>query len=176
MSQPFLGQIIAFPYNFAPVGWMICDGQLLSISQYAALFSLLGTQFGGNGTTNFALPNLQGVVPVGVGQGAGLSNWPGGADGGTSTVSLSISEIPLHSHAFTTAAPGRGHTDVSTPSGDYPDRLGTGSCFQTAFAPNVQMAPTAIDVTGSGAAHNNMQPYLVLTYCIAVTGIFPARS
>lgn len=179
MSNPFLGQIMLVPYNFAPYGWAFCDGSLLAISQYTALFSLLGTTYGGNGTTNFALPNLQGNVIVGSGQGPGLSLYDLGEAGGTSSVTLLTTEIPSHTHAVpASASPGHGST---LGPGDALGSGGRGS--QPAYAtPATQasspatMAGAVCGSTGGSQPHNNLMPYLVLNYVIAMVGIFPSRS
>jgi microcystin-dependent protein len=179
--QPFLGQITLYPYNFAPNGWMFCQGQILPISQFAALFSLLGTQFGGNGTSNFALPDLRGRVPNGQGQGPGLSAYTIGDVQGDENVTLTSATSPPHTHgltAFTTSA------TSNSPSGALPAQ-GHGSGRGGGFAVNTYTAPgTAVSlapgqvgpVTGGGAAHNNLQPYLTLNWCIALTGIYPSRN
>ncbi len=182
MSSPFLGQITLFPYNFAPLGWAMCEGQLLSISQNTALFSLLGTQFGGNGTSNFALPDLRGRVPIGQGQGPGLSVYDMGSQQGQESVTLTTATVPAHSHAFpafavaaTTNAPngalpaeGQG----SGRGGAFPVNTYSASGTAASLAAAGQVAP----VTSGGAPHNNLQPYLTLNWCIALQGIFPSRS
>ena len=179
--QPFLGQITLFPYNFAPVGWAFCQGQLLSISQNAALFALLGTQFGGNGTSTFGLPDLRGRVPNGQGQGPGLSAYNVGDQQGVEQVTLTTSTTPTHTHgfpAYTVSA------TTNAPNGALPaEAHGTGR--GGGFAVNTYAPPgTAVNlaagqsgpVSGGGAPHNNLQPYLTLNWCIALQGIFPSRS
>jgi len=174
MANPFVAEIRIFAGNFAPIGWAMCNGQLLPIAQNTALFSLLGTTFGGNGKTNFALPNLQGASPLGWGQGAGLSNRPLGELGGQTTVTLNQSQIPSHSHAVR-GAPGAG---ISSPSnatfGTEPLR------HATAYGPvpgaSVQMNPSAVTVVGGSQPHDNMPPYLCLNFIISLQGIFPARG
>ncbi len=179
--EPFLGQITLFPYNFAPNGWALCEGQLLPIAQYTALFSLLGVQFGGNGTTNFALPDLRGRVPVGQGQGPGLSPYNVGDVQGQEGVALTTATIPPHSHAFTAFAVS---ATTNQPNGALPAE-GHGSGRGGGFAVNTYAAPgTATSLAagqvaaaaGGGAAHNNLQPYLTLNWCIALQGIFPSRN
>jgi microcystin-dependent protein len=180
MAEPFLAQIGLFPFNFAPRGWALCNGQILSISQNTALFALLGTTYGGNGTTNFALPNLQGSVPVGFGQGPGLSLYDLGESGGTAFVTLLTSEMPLHTH-FANATTDRGNSTVAT--GNVPATGAAGTPqkptvakIYSSNAPNTQLNPAALSVAGGSQPHNNMQPYLTLNFCIALQGIFPSRS
>ena len=180
MSQPFLGQIALFPYNFAPRGWALCRGQLLPISQNTALFSLLGTIYGGNGTSNFSLPDLQGRVPIGGGQGPGLSNYTLGEEGGVETVSLLSSENASHNHALNAT------TDtgtVVTASANQLARPFSGSrasasngLIYSSGAANTPLAPNALSITGSNLPHDNIQPSQVLSYCIALQGIFPSRN
>jgi microcystin-dependent protein len=173
MSSPFVGQIMTVPYNFAPKGWAFCDGQILPISQNTALFSLLGTFYGGNGTSNFALPNLQDAVPIHVGgsEGPGLSPYDLGESGGSETVTLTSSEIPSHTH---TVAPLASDDERTTdrPHGAYPSRGGLYASSPDSGSP---MGSTVTSSVG-GQPHNNLQPYLVLNYVIALLGIFPARS
>ncbi|MGD0104328.1 MAG: tail fiber protein [Rhodopila sp.] len=179
MSEPFLGQITVFPYNFAPMGWADCAGQLLPISQYSALFSLLGTQYGGNGQTNFALPNLQGAVPVGQGPQPGGSAYVIGETGGAETVTLTTSSMPGHTHALnaTTAS-----ATVNLPSGQLlatalkgnPINGDKGEIYNVA-QPDTGLTPGSIQPAGGSQPHNNTQPFLVLRYCIALTGVFPSR-
>jgi|SRR5579884_34954 len=172
MSSPFLAEIRIFPFNFAPRGWALCDGQLLPISQNTALFSLMGTTYGGDGRSNFALPNLQGSVPLGTGQGPGLSLYELGESGGSDVITLLQSEIPLHDHAV--EAYSHGGTSAS-PGGNA--LAGSGlSLYQTSASPLVSMAPTAVAPAGGDQPHNNLMPYLVLNFCIALQGIFPPRS
>jgi microcystin-dependent protein len=176
MSEPFLGQIQLVAFNFAPEGWALCNGQLLPIQQNVALFSLLGTQFGGNGTSNFALPNLQGMAPLSQGQGAGLSNYVVGESGGQAAVTLTESTVPEHTHTLpcTTAA---GHATAPSPS-VYPGTVARGEAklYNTSETSGASMASGALATVGSSAAHNNLTPYLVLNYIIAMTGIFPSRN
>lgn len=172
MSNPFLGEIRIFAFNFAPVGWAQCNGQVVPISQYTALFSLLGTYYGGNGTTNFALPNLQSRVAIHVGHGAGLSAYSQGQMGGTETVKLSKAEMPVHSHhVHADGSAGRGadpvgHVLARAPSDIYGIQLHGTSI----------MNPKMIADAGGGEPHNNLQPYLALNFCIALQGIFPSRN
>ena len=174
MSNIFLGEIRIFAGNFAPFGWALCNGQILPISQYAALFSLLGTQFGGNGTSNFALPNLQGNVPMHWGNGAGLTPRVVGETGGSENVTLLSQEMPQHQHSFNCGAGGRDsvNTVANNFNGDAP--------FQTniygATADSTVMSPNMLAPTQGNLPHENMQPYLALTFIIALQGIFPSRN
>ena len=180
MSDPFVAEIKIFAGTFAPVGWATCDGQILPISQNTALFSLLGTMYGGNGQSTFALPNLEGSVPLQQGQGAGLPDYDQGQIGGEDFVTLLTSEMPAHNHfvfAKTTGAGG-----INTASGNSPALGGWVSGAQfgviqqyTVNAPNAAMAPTALAPNGGSLPHNNLMPYLVLTYIIALQGVFPSR-
>jgi len=174
MADNFIGEIRVFPFNFAPSGWALCQGQLLPISQNTALFSLLGVQFGGNGTTTFALPNLQGSIPVAQGQGAGLSSYFIGETGGAATVALTLATIPAHNHGLpVSATAGR----VNTPSPSVVlGATGRGSPGVYAASTTGSMSGSSTGNAGASLAHNNLMPYLVLNYCIALTGIFPSRS
>jgi microcystin-dependent protein len=172
MADPFVAEIRIFPFNFAPKGWAFCDGQLLPISQNTALFSLLGTTYGGDGKSTFALPDLEGRAPMHPGQGPGLSLHDLGETGGSETVTLLESEIPLHAHTIN-ASEGDG-TETS------PDQqlfaTGIGISMYQAPGPLVQLNPAAMAPAGGDAPHNNMQPYLTLNFCIALQGVFPPRS
>jgi microcystin-dependent protein len=181
MSQPFVGQIALFPYTFAPRGWAFCAGQLLPISQNTALFSLLGTFYGGDGKSTFALPDLQGRVPIGAGQGPGLSSYTLGEEAGVENVSLLSSELPGHNHTlFATTDVGATATasgnQLATPQVGSPHTGFTKGNVYSSTAPNTSLAGTALSLTGAGLPHNNLQPYLVLQYCVALQGIFPARN
>lgn len=173
MADPFVAEIRIFPFNFAPRGWAWCDGQLLPLSQNTALFSLLGTTYGGNGKSNFALPDLQGRAPMHPGQGPGLSLHDLGETGGSETVSLLESEIPAHSHA-TRAVNASGHQ--ANPQGA---NLARGVGVRT-YLPGAQpmgmMAPEALAPAGGDQPHNNMQPYLTFYFNIALQGVFPPRG
>jgi microcystin-dependent protein len=179
MSSQFLGQIMLVPYDFAPYQWAYCDGSLLSISQNTALFSLLGTYYGGDGINSFALPNLQGRVIVGQGQGAGLSPYVIGQAGGSPAVTLNTNGIASHSHNVpASATAGHGSTPGPTVA------LGSGgrgsqpiyTTLSVNGARGDSMAADECGSEGGGQPHNNMMPYLTLTYVIALVGVFPARS
>jgi len=172
MSEPFVAEIRIFGFTFAPTGWAQCNGQQLQISQNTALFSLLGTNFGGDGRTTFGLPNLQGDAPMGLGQGPGLTARVIGETGGESQVILTTSQMPAHTHTATcNTADG---DDYGPPNRIWaPDAAGNNLYATSA---NAQMAPAAIPSQGGGQAHTNLQPYLVLNFCIALQGIFPPRS
>lgn len=173
MADPFVAEIRIFGFNFAPRGWAMCNGQLLPLSQNTALFALLGTMYGGNGKSNFALPNLQGSAAMFWGQGPGLSLYDQGQSGGSVAVTLLESEMPAHTHALRS---GVDPADVQSPS---PTRALTRSSGGFAYgtgAPDVALAPQALGVAGGGVPHNNMMPYLTLNFCIALQGIFPPRS
>lgn len=172
--DPFVAEIRIFPFNFPPKGWAWCDGQLLPLSQNTALFSLLGTTYGGNGESNFALPDLQGRAPMHPGQGPGLSLHDLGETGGSETVTLLESEIPAHSHAL------RFHdVDLGELNAPAPNRVLATSANATAYAAAgslVAMAPQALPAAGGDQPHNNMQPYLTFYFCIALQGVFPPRT
>jgi microcystin-dependent protein len=171
MADPFVAEIRIFPFNFAPKGWAWCDGQLLPLSQNTALFSLLGTTYGGNGKSNFALPDLQGRAAMHPGQGPGLSLHDLGETGGSDTVTLLESEIPSHPHTF---AASQGDGIERTPVGQL-TATGMGiSGYQTPGA-LTQLSDTALAPAGGDQPHNNMQPYLTFYFCIALQGVFPPR-
>ena len=172
--DPFVAEIRIFPFNFAPKGWAFCDGQILPLSQNTALFSLLGTTYGGDGKSNFALPNMQGNAPMHPGQGPGLSLHDLGETGGSETVSLLESEIPSHSHALMSLpAPG----NQPTPSGNAFARVtGATPYLPPAGAPLVNMSGNALAPAGGDQPHNNMQPYLTFYFNIALQGVYPPRT
>ena len=173
MADPFVAEIRIFPFNFAPRGWAWCDGQLLPLSQNTALFSLLGTTYGGNGKSNFALPDLQGRAPMHPGQGPGLSLHDLGETGGSETVTLLESEIPSHSHALRASSD---PADVQQPS---PARSLARSAPGFAYIPgnpNATLAPEALAPAGGDQPHNNLQPYLTFYFSIALQGVFPPRT
>jgi microcystin-dependent protein len=175
MADPFVAEIRIFPFNFAPRGWAWCDGQLLPLSQNTALFSLLGTTYGGNGKSNFALPDLQGRAPMHPGQGPGLSLHDLGETGGSETVSLLESEIPAHTHAprVITGAATANQDDASPNVMLAPV---TGANLYTASNSIAAMAPEILAPAGGDAPHNNLQPYLTFYFCIALQGVFPPRG
>jgi microcystin-dependent protein len=181
MADPFLGQITVYPYSFPPLNWMDCNGALIPISQNVALFSLLGTYYGGNGTSNFALPNLQGFVPLSQGQLPGGGFYSMGETGGVTTVTLTQSTMPAHTHALnattttgTTNAPlGALLAKAQVGGGRSPSDQGK---LYNPAQPNTAMPVSVITPAGGSLPHNNIQPTLVLRYCICVRGIFPSRS
>jgi microcystin-dependent protein len=172
MADPFVAEIRIFPFNFAPKGWAWCDGQLLPLSQNTALFSLLGTTYGGNGKSNFALPDLQGRAPMHPDQGPGLSLHDLGEAGGSETVTLLESEIPAHSHGLRANALDPADTNVPGPNAALAVSTG-GTLYQT--AQDTSLAPDALGTAGSDQPHNNMQPYLTFYFNIALQGVFPPR-
>ncbi len=171
MSEPFLGEIRMFGGNFAPRGWAFCHGQLLPISSNAALFSLLGTIYGGNGSTTFALPDLRGRVPMHFGSGPGLSERRQGLRAGVETVTLTTGQLPAHNHALigTSATP-----STAAPAGA---QLPTGSSrIYATGAADANLAASSIGNAGSSQPHENMPPFLVVNFIIALVGLFPSRS
>jgi microcystin-dependent protein len=173
MADPFVAEIRIFPFNFAPLGWAWCDGQLLPLSQNTALFSLLGTTYGGNGKSNFALPDLQGRAPMHPGQGPGLSLHDLGETGGSETVSLLESEIPSHSHAMQV------RNEVGEdriPSSAEAIARSTGGLLFATPGSLVSMAPETLPPAGADWPHNNLQPYLTFYFNIALQGVFPPRG
>ena len=173
MADPFIAEVRIFAGNFAPTGWAFCNGQIMSISQNTALFSLLGTTYGGDGKSTFALPDLQDRVPMHTGQGPGLSQRDLGESAGVEAVTLLASEIPVHTHVAQARSP--------VPADD--DDPGAANLLGTVVGANVYappgavsaMAPQALPVAGADLPHNNLQPYLVLNFIIALQGIFPPR-
>ncbi len=173
MADPFVAEIRIFPFSYAPRGWAFCDGQLLPISQNTALFALLGTTYGGDGKSTFALPNLQGRAPMHPGQGVGLSLHQLGEAGGHETVALSESALPAHSHAMMAQSAAANSRSPAGRTLAHPAR------GMTYAPPSANLAPLANDAlapAGGQAAHNNMMPYLTLYFCIALQGVFPPRS
>lgn len=183
-----MASIQIFAGNFAPRGWMFCEGQSLPIANFSAIFSLLGTMYGGNGTTTFNLPDLRGRVPVGVGQGPGLPSITQGQMAGTAAHTLSLAEMPAHNHAATIQARLNGSADgptTASPSNAYPatgTRAAPMDNIYAATNPTVAMGTSAVSATatianaGNSQPHNNMQPYLGIRYIIAIEGIYPARN
>jgi microcystin-dependent protein len=174
MADPFVAEFRIFPFNFAPKGWAWCNGQLMPLSQNTALFSLLGTTYGGDGKSNFALPNIEGSAVMHPGQGPGLSLHDLGETGGSQTVTLLESEMPVHTHTL------RGSNatgDNPAPGGNTLARPSNTNIYQQNSSANlVQMAPEALPPAGGDQPHNNMQPYLTFYFNIALQGVFPPRS
>jgi microcystin-dependent protein len=181
MAQPYLSMIEAFGFNFAPQGWALCAGQTMSITQNQALFALLGTTFGGNGTTTFNLPDLRGRLALGFGQGSGLSSYPLGAVGGQETHQLVTNEAPTHGHSLNAVSNGQAN-GTNIPSSSV--MMGSGYAMEannpveniySNATPGIAMAASAVGMTG-GTPHENRMPFLTINYCIALQGIFPSRN
>jgi microcystin-dependent protein len=175
MAEPFVAEIRMFGFNFAPLGWAQCNGQLLPISQNTALFSLLGTNYGGDGRSTFGLPNLQGSAVLGAGNGAGLTQRFVGETGGEQNVTLLATEMPVHTHVLN----GQTGGTVADPNGQNwgnPGGRPAPNFFSNAIGTAQNMNPVALSLTGNSAPHNNMMPYLVVNFCIAMQGVFPARN
>jgi len=178
MSEPYLGMIIIVPYNFSPRGWAFCSGQILPIAQNTALFSLIGTTFGGNGQTTFALPDLRGRWPNSSGQGPGLSSYDLGQVGGSESTTITVNNMPAHNHQVAVVA---GVPSASKVSGNSLANLAIDPAPTTAQMysnqpPTGFLAPTSITNTGGNQPISILQPYLTLNYCIALEGIFPSRN
>ena len=174
MADPFVAEIRIFPFNFSPLGWAQCNGQLLPISQNTALFSLLGTTYGGDGKSTFALPDLQGNAPMHQGQGPGLSDRSLGEMGGSTTVTLLQSEMPVHTHPLNATV--EDGTQGSLTSGVAVGTSVGGALYQTNTAANLgAMNVSALSITGASLPHNNMQPYLTMHFNISLQGVFPPR-
>lgn len=174
MADPFVAEIRIFTFNFAPRGWAFCNGQLLPLSQNTALFSLLGTTYGGNGESNFALPDLQDNAPMHPGQGPGLSPYDLGQTGGSSTVTVTEQQIPSHAHsAMAFSSPG----NINTPDPTLTlARSRGGAAYKLPPQTLVNFSPQALSPTGGNQPHNNLMPYLTYNFCIALQGVFPQRS
>jgi len=173
MDSPFLAMIMLFAGTFAPRGWALCNGQLLSIAQNTALFALLGTTYGGDGQTTFGLPDLQGRVPIHFGQGAGLSPYVMGQTGGSETATLLLSNLPLHNHPLMAVSDGG---TTSDPNGAY---LANTGALDREYKPTGTIVPMntgAIGAVGGSLPFDILPPYLVMNYCIALEGIFPSRN
>jgi microcystin-dependent protein len=172
MADPFVAEVRMFGFNFAPTGWARCDGQLLPLSQNTALFSLLGTMYGGDGKSNFALPNFEGSAVVDAGQGQGLNEYFSGEVSGSDTVTLLDSENPVHTHNIQAS----GRNGVERFATDLNFAKGVNMFFYDANTqPTGNMAPQMLTVAGSSFPHNNMMPFLGVMFCIALQGVFPAR-
>jgi microcystin-dependent protein len=179
MSQPYLGEIRIFGGNFAPRGNAMCNGQLLAISQNTALFSILGTTYGGNGTTNFALPDLRGRVPIHMGQGPGLSNYVLGQQDGSEAVTLNTTQIPSHTHTATAHCHSEAGNSKDPTSNVWSKDAGVSSAVFSTSSPDGTMNSAAVTVDNSGGGnqpHPNIQPYLTVNFIIALEGIFPSRN
>ncbi|HZO92301.1 MAG TPA: tail fiber protein [Candidatus Baltobacteraceae bacterium] len=174
MSQPYVAEIRAFPFNFAPRGWATCDGQLLPISQNTALFSLIGTYYGGDGKATFALPNFQGCVAIAAGQSPGTSNYAVGETVGSATVTLIEPEMPAHTHQVSADDTPLNATQT-TPGNNVPSAPNGINLYGNSNAQQ-QMSPFMLIPSGSNFAHNNMMPTLTLNFCIALQGVYPPRS
>jgi microcystin-dependent protein len=175
MTEPFIGEIRAVGFSFAPQGWALCNGQILPLASNTALFSLLGTTYGGDGKTTFALPNLQGATPVQQGQGPGLSLVELGETGGQASVTLQQSELASHTHGVNVVSGGGGQND---PTNAYLGSANSGGVEDLQYAPTADapMASAALSVAGGGQPHNNLSPYLVVNFIIALQGIYPPRD
>lgn len=178
MTQPYIAQIHIFPFNFAPRGYAFCWGQILPISQNTALFSLIGTFYGGNGQTNFQLPDFRGRAAVNQGQGPGLSDYVVGEQIGSETVTLLSTEMPIHSHqpngaVIANSSPTATPSAASTFTNAAPNNLYAANIPTNQFT---QLAPLTIQIAGGSQPHTNQQPYLAVYYCIALQGVFPARN
>lgn len=178
MSNQFLAEITMFGGNFSPAGWALCNGQILAIQQNTALFSLLGTNYGGNGTSNFALPNMQGNLPMFWQQGPGLSNYVIGETAGQSSVTLLSANLPNHTHSVVTASAGMPSDKQSVPSTSVVlGNSGPGKAYSDAGnGTPIQFSPLAITGAGGNGGHTNQQPYLAVNFIIALSGIFPSRN
>jgi microcystin-dependent protein len=175
VADPFVAEIRIFPFNFPPTGWAWCDGQLLPISQNTALFSLLGTTYGGDGKTTFALPNLQGSVPLHVGgsqPGPGLGVYDLGESGGTETVALLTSETPHHAHSVMAQTVDQGDNRIPSPSLN----LGNSQIYSNSGSASGTLDQSAVSLAGGGGPHNNLMPYLTLYFNIALQGVYPPRG
>jgi len=177
MAEPFVGEIRMFGFQFAPTNWAFCSGQIMAISQNEALFALLGTTFGGDGQVSFGLPNLQSRVPVGMGQGLGLSNYSMGEAGGVENVGLTTQQMPAHTHNVSCTGTMNTSPTETSPVNNFWARENNGDAPYSSAAVHLNpMHPTAIANSGGSIPHTNIQPYLVINFCIALYGIFPTRN
>lgn len=178
--DPFIGEIRMMGFGIIPRGWMACQGQLLPINQNQALFSLLGTVYGGNGVQTFALPDLRGRAILGVGQGNGLSNTVQGQVSGTESVTLQAAQMPAHTHTVTGTLQGASGSETNSPINAYPASPEDGGAAFSTGAPNANLAAASVTGTAANAGgsqpHENRQPLLAMNYCIALQGIFPSRN
>ncbi|HEY1806682.1 MAG TPA: tail fiber protein [Terracidiphilus sp.] len=177
--DPYVGEIRLVPYNFAPAGWAFCQGQLLNISQNTALFSLVGTYYGGNGSSTFALPNLQGRIAIHQGQGAGLSTYYLGQQGGSAAITLTLGQLPVHTHTIPASA-AAAHASAPGPAFALGSGArGSGPIYATPLEQStagINMSTTLCGAAGGNQPHDNTMPYLVLNYIIAMQGIYPPRN
>jgi microcystin-dependent protein len=169
MSDPYLGQIQSFGFNFAPRGWALCNGQVMNIATNTALFSLLGTMYGGNGQTTFALPDLRGRTSLHFGQGKGLSDYVIGEVGGSESITLITANLPAHNHTLNASSGAKLNNQPKA------NHLGGANIYNAATIDSA-LAPDTIGLTGGGQPHENRQPFLVINWCIAMEGIFPSRN
>jgi len=178
MANPFVAEIRIYPFNFAPKGWAFCNGQLMSISQNTALFSLLGTTYGGDGKSNFGLPNIQGSAPMHPGQGPGLSLHDLGETGGSDTMTLLTSEMPSHTHTISCIDGPRAGGQSGQPGNATLVKTGgvPANAYTSGASQNQTMAANMVGIMGGNLPHNNLMPYLTLNFCIALQGVYPPRS
>lgn len=178
MAEAYLGEIRAFGFNFAPTGWMQCNGQTLAIQQYSALFSIIGTTYGGNGQTTFMLPNLQGQIPMHWGSGPGVPTTTVGQAQGQTSVTLAQTQIPQHTHTVSAAPASTGAVKSAIPSNTsfISEAKGVFVYQVPPVTSNSPFSPKAISPNGAGQPHDNMQPYLALNFCICMSGVFPPRG
>lgn len=175
MAQPYVGQVVAVGFNFAPTGWLLCNGQLLPISQYDVLYTLIGTTYGGDGTSTFAVPNLNGRAPLGMGQGAGLSSYVIGQSAGTEQVTLLANQVGSHSHALAASAQ-TGTATAPSPTVALATSAFSAAGMYGAPPPTTALSSASIALTGGNLPHENRQPFLTITYIIAAFGIFPSQG
>ena len=175
MSDPYIGEVRIFGFDYAPIGWAFCDGQLLPLAQYQGLYAVIGTFYGGDGRNNFGVPNLMGRVPVDFGQGQNLSSYAIAQMGGNAAVTLSAAQMPNHNHNMIVTL---NDATTNNPNGLYPSKHmddSQGNMYKTSPALDTTFAPQAVASTGGNQGHSNMQPYLPFNFCIAVEGVFPVR-
>jgi microcystin-dependent protein len=173
MSNPYLGEVRLFAGNFAPAGWNFCDGSLLPISQYTALYNLLGTNYGGDGQNTFALPDLRSRVPIHMGQGAGLSAYALAQNGGVEMVTVTAAQLPAHTHSLTVSGTA---ATAATPIGNFPGASGTISIYRPGSATAALAAGALPTAAGQSLPHNNIQPVLGISFIIALEGIYPSQN
>lgn len=175
MPDVYVGQLLLVPYPFAPQGFALCEGQLLPVTNYPALFALIGTRYGGNGTTTYGLPDLRGAIPISGGQGPGLQHYTLGQTGGSKTVTLQPTNMPTHGHPIL-GSPMPIPPLVANPVGNSPGQPLPGTAPYVAATPDVQMHPAALAPAGGNSAHNNVMPTLTLNWVIALVGAYPPRG